>query len=128
MYQEHPDLGLGQRDILAQKSCLEELEGPVIYETTAVTRFFKLAKAKLEAEKQELAYVHLDCRPSTCISRYAVRVAGGHIQAPFAWGNYSISESIYYFHERQHQLQADLRINTTKVRAADAARFVAEWI
>lgn len=125
LWNEQPELGAGQRDLLAQKSCLEDLQGQVIYETTAVTRFFKQAQAKLK--DQDLRFIHLDCRPSTCISRYRERLMRGHIQAPFAWGNYSIEQSIYYFHEKQLALQPHVRINTTKVRPEDAARAIAEW-
>src|SRR5690606_6404039 len=115
-------------DLIAQERCLADLHGNVIYETTAVTRLFKRAKEKLDTQGQDLVYIHLDCRPSTCIRRYTDRLASMHIQAPLACGNCSIEQSIYYFHERQLEIAPNIRINTTKVRPADAARFIAEFI
>ncbi len=128
LWEQHPEMGAGHRDLQAQKSCLEDLHGPVIFETTGVTRFFRKAKEKLEKSGKNSIYIHLDCPSHICIRRYQARLASGHIQAPFAWGNYTIEQSIYYFHERQQELSPRVRINTSKVRAADAVRFLTEWI
>jgi len=127
-WEENPSLGAGQRDLVAQRNCLQDLHGKLIYETTGVTRFFRQAKKVLDAAGQRLIYIHLDCPPHLCIRRYQGRLSRGHIQAPFAWGNYSIEQSIYYFHEKQMELTPVIRINTSKVRPADAAHFISEWL
>jgi adenylate kinase family enzyme len=123
---EQPDLGAGQRDLIAQDRCLEKLHGRVVFENTAVTRFFKRAKEKLR--DQELVYIYLYCPVATCLRRYNARLAGGKIQAPFAWGKYSIEQSMYYFDARQKSIPAAMRIHTGKVRPEDAVRFILEYL
>jgi predicted kinase len=126
LWMEQPDLGAGQRDLIAQDRCLKELHGRVVFESTAVTRFFKRAKQKLA--DQELVYIHLYCPVATCLRRYNARLASGKIQAPFAWGNYSIEQSMHYFDARQKQVPAALRIHTGKVRPDDAVRVALDYL
>lgn len=126
LWREQPDLGAGQRDLIAQDRCLERLHGPVVFENTVVTRFYKKAREKLA--DQDLVFIHLYCPVSTCLRRYNARLASGKIQAPFAWGNYTIEQSMYYFDEKQKAVPAALRINTAKVRPIDSVRLILEYI
>ncbi|WP_460444383.1 AAA family ATPase, partial [Amycolatopsis magusensis] len=100
------DLGIGpiQQDLKAQELCLLEMEGKnLIYETTAVTRFFDKARKHLRAQGYKLFFVWLECKPSECYDRYSERKASGHFQAPFAYGKdkTDIRECISYFNYEQ---------------------------
>ena len=128
LWEEQPHLGAGQRDMKAQERCLTRLEGNLIYETTAVTRFYERSARKLKSQGYEFHFVHLFCPVSKCLERYNQRVQSGKIQAPFAWGKYTIEESMYYFAGMQEELPANFRINTTRVRPLDTARVLSDWV
>lgn len=101
---------------------LDRLEGsPIIFETTAVTKFASRAINLLGAKGYKMTMIHLYCPPDICFARYQNRKRNGHFKAPFAWqksGN-SILNCIEHFDKKQREIYADMTFHSHKRQTTD---------
>jgi predicted ABC-type ATPase len=120
-------------DQIAQDLCLNEMKRtsrPIIYETTAVTRFSDRAFAYLRSRGYQLVFVHLRCSPETCLSRYQARKLEGHVQAPFAYGGKKsdIWQSIGYFHDEQARIRPNVHFDTETLPSDQIAQAIINYL
>ena len=95
-------------EYLCRKAMIES--DKIIYETTAVTKYFELMKRELKARGYKLSYVYLNISIEESLDRYFKRrYEQNYKEAEFAFsGKYSLLDGIKRFDKKQRVIKKDL--------------------
>lgn len=111
---KHQDCSMRKGESLAQQLCIARLadSNPIVFETTAVTKFFSRAWKHIIKMGFRVLMVYLYSPPQVSLARYKERQAKGHFQAPFLYKKKDIETCIEHFDSEQRKMRRDLTIHS----------------